>query len=406
MKICFLVADSNGAFPVPAAKGGAVSTLVEQLIEENSKNKFADLTVISFYNNKAKQIAKKYKNVEFIWIKVPNKYKFLDKTLYKMVKKFFKNKKAISYKSIFSLLFYIKKSSKYLKRKKFDKLILENNIPLVWTIYLSRYSGEFFYHFHNLPRTTAKAEEILKKCTGFLCVSNYISKQLINGNTPLGKIDRNKVHTLYNCVDTKMFYPMQNRKKYRKEIKGKYKIPVDNKIILFVGRISPEKGLNIVLDAINKMKVSNFKLLVIGSVMHGNNEKDAYFSKLVYNFEKLKDKIIFTGYVSHSQLPLFYNAADLVILPSMWEEPAGLTMVESLACGTQLITTDSGGIPEYVKDKGIILKRDKDLVEKIAEISDSLLEKTYENKMSNFEYVQKYFSPHNYLKNFIKILGE
>ena len=113
MKICFLVADSNGAFPVPAAKGGAVSTLVEQLIEENSKNKFADLTVISFYNNKAKQIAKKYKNVEFIWIKVPNKYKFLDKTLYKMVKKFFKNKKAISYKSIFSLLFYIKKSSKY-----------------------------------------------------------------------------------------------------------------------------------------------------------------------------------------------------------------------------------------------------------------------------------------------------
>ena len=81
-------------------------------------------------------------------------------------------------------------------------------------------------------------------------------------------------------------------------------------------------------------------------------------------------------------------------------------MVESLACGTQLITTDSGGIPEYVKDKGIILKRDKDLVEKIAEISDSLLEKTYENKMSNFEYVQKYFSPHNYLKNFIKILGE
>src|SRR5699024_4458158 len=140
--------------------------------------------------------------------------------------------------------------------------------------------------------------------------------------------------------------------------------------------------------------------------MHSNNEKDAYFSKLVYNFEKLKDKIIFTGYVSHSQLPLFYNAADLVILPSLWNEPAVLTMVECLSCGTQLITTDCGGIPVYVNDKDIILKKDRDHVEKIAEISDSLLEKTYENKMSNFEYVQKYFSPHNYLKNFIKILGE
>jgi glycosyltransferase involved in cell wall biosynthesis len=57
----------------------------------------------------------------------------------------------------------------------------------------------------------------------------------------------------------------------------------------------------------------------------------------------------------------------------MWEEPAGLTMIEAMACGIPTITTCSGGIPEYVDDCAIVLERDERLVMNIAAQVDLLL---------------------------------
>ena len=129
-KLVLLVADSNGSYPVPAVKGGAVSTLVEHLVQDNERVKLYDLTVISFFNVQAKKKANIYKNTHFIWIKVPKILTILDDLIFKFIKKFFKRKKALSYKSLLSLLYYIVKSRLVLKHSKFDNIIIENNIPL------------------------------------------------------------------------------------------------------------------------------------------------------------------------------------------------------------------------------------------------------------------------------------
>ena len=72
-----------------------------------------------------------------------------------------------------------------------------------------------------------------------------------------------------------------------------------------------------------------------------------------------EDKISFTGFVPHQQIQEFYQIADVAVLPSMWEEPFGLTCLEALACGLPVITTKSGGLPEIVTPKcGILLDRD------------------------------------------------
>ncbi len=69
-----------------------------------------------------------------------------------------------------------------------------------------------------------------------------------------------------------------------------------------------------------------------------------------------------------------YKIADFAVLPSVWDDSAPLTVIEALTCGLPLITTNSGGIPEYAtKDSSIILDRYDNLVDNLAKNIDELL---------------------------------
>jgi len=66
-------------------------------------------------------------------------------------------------------------------------------------------------------------------------------------------------------------------------------------------------------------------------------------------------------------MPSIYQLGNVAVLPSMWEEPAGMTMVEAVVSGLPLITTNSGGIPEYIPaELAYMLDRNKDLVKNIS----------------------------------------
>ena len=403
MKIGILTADSNGCFPVPASKGGAVSTLIESLVQENSGKGLAELTIFSYYDETAYQESKKYSNVNFIWVKVPKYIKRLDNLFYKIVKQ--RNAvKAISYKSIFSLLYYIKYVSKYLKKNQFDKLILENNIPIAWIIRVSHYSGQYYYHLHNVPRINAKCKKIFDNCAGYLCVSKYVAHQIESKDNPIGPVNLEKTKVVYNAIDTDLFkpYSLDHKKMIRQQIKKKYSISSNDKIILFTGRISKEKGLDILLDALKKVKVDNYKLLIVGSIMHGANEKNDYVDLVKHKAHEISPHVLFTGYIAHDKLADYYNAADVTVLPSTWKEPAGLTMVEALSCGSPLITTNSGGIGEYVDHKAIMIERDANIRVNLAKQVSNVIENKYNyNEKDQVNYIKQKFSGKNYLERFI-----
>lgn len=73
------------------------------------------------------------------------------------------------------------------------------------------------------------------------------------------------------------------------------------------------------------------KILVVGSYLHGSKEKDKYVEYIKKLANELENKVIFTGFISQKEVNRIYNAADVAVLPSMWDEPAGLTMVEAMA---------------------------------------------------------------------------
>ena len=402
-KVLILIADSNGAYPVPAVKGGAVTTLIEHLVKENNDKQLVDLTIMSVYDKQAESSAlDKYPNVRFIWVKRSTLIKALDGIVMNAVKTLFPGKKLLSYMSITTLLCYIWQASRLLKREFFDKVILQNNMPLAWVIKLSNYKGEYFYHLHNTPRTNAKCLPVFNRCKAYLCVSKSVENEISNPTNPIGPVPQNKIRILYNCIDTNLF---REKEINRKIWQDRFGIKENERIIIYVGRLSEEKGIDQLLLSLDYIKTKNLKLLIVGSLMSSNSMKDAYQEKIKKLAEKFDDRVVFTGYISQQELPDIYNLAEISVLPSMWDEPAGLTMIESLACGTPVITTRSGGIPEYVEGGAIILERSPKLPLEIAKSIDMVFSdaKLYQQiRLEGINRVKNNFASDFYLNRFLE----
>lgn len=406
MKITILIADSNGCFTVPAVKDGAVATLVQHLLDSNETRKWVDLTIVSYWSKEAEKEALKYKNCNFIWVKCPSIIKKMDDVFFGLVQYIFKNKKIVSYRSAFSLLYYILKTSNILKKNTFENIIIENNIPLIWTIRLSNYKGKYYYHLHNVPRINAMCTKEFKNCTGYLCVSKFVGNQIASEQNPIGPIEEKKIKILYNCIDSDLFRITGDFSESI-SLRQKYNVPKNNKVVIFVGRMSAEKGIDKVLEAMINMNRKDVTLLVVGSLMHNLDVNDEYQCMIHNQAKKLGENVIFTGYISQRELYRYYNMADVAVLPSVWEEPAGLTMVEALACGLSVITTNSGGIPEYVSNVAIVLENDSNLVLNIEAELKKLLENNVEDikdKKRRSYYIKEKFNCDLYIVKFCEMI--
>ena len=121
----------------------------------------------------------------------------------------------------------------------------------------------------------------------------------------------------------------------------------DGKIILFVGRIDPLKGVDKLIRAIPYLQnILGLRLMIIGGGEHSQREIEQ-LRKLVRNLN-IQDSIAFVGLIKHGQLPYFYSAADACVIPSYCES-FGLVALESLACGTPVVATDVGGFRSIIR---------------------------------------------------------
>ncbi|HFR3749018.1 TPA: glycosyltransferase family 4 protein, partial [Streptococcus suis] len=176
---------------------------------------------------------------------------------------------------------------------------------------------------------------------------------------------------------------MIDTRKFRNELSDidkeklyqKYNLKPENKIVLFTGRLTPDKGILELLEAFNNLNLNNVILLIVGSY-YFKSDTHSDFEK---QFKDLANSSVrFTGFVEYEDIPKTYQLADIVVLPSIWEDPAPLTVIEALSAGVPLITTDSGGIPEYVKGTDtIVLTRDENLVNNITSSIRNLLNNEY-----------------------------
>jgi glycosyltransferase involved in cell wall biosynthesis len=120
--------------------------------------------------------------------------------------------------------------------------------------------------------------------------------------------------------------------------------------LLYAGRLSEEKGVHVVIDALRQLleRVQDREIMldVIGS------GDEAYAEKLQQQVRALgcEGKVAFKGHYSQSDLFQCFKKYDMVLLPSLWEEPSGGIIVEAMAHGLPVIASRIGGIPEFIDD--------------------------------------------------------
>jgi len=121
----------------------------------------------------------------------------------------------------------------------------------------------------------------------------------------------------------------------------------NGKIILFVGRIDPLKGIDKLIRCIPYLQnIQGPRLVIIGGGEQSQREIEQ-LRKLVRNLN-IQDSITFVGLIKHGQLPYFYSATDACVIPSYCES-FGLVALESLACGTPVVTTDVGNFRSIIR---------------------------------------------------------
>jgi D-inositol-3-phosphate glycosyltransferase len=186
------------------------------------------------------------------------------------------------------------------------------------------------------PKLRVESErEVISSCHRIIASTARESEELVKlyGASP------DKITVIPCGINLGLFQPVDRKM-------ARMKLGLDHqKIILFVGRLDPLKGLEQLLTAMTYLDGEKPLLLIVGGDAHSQGQLQALKSLAEeLNIEK---RVQFIGSVAQSQLPLFYSAADVCAIPSYYES-FGMVALESLACGTPVVATNVGGMKNII----------------------------------------------------------
>lgn len=141
------------------------------------------------------------------------------------------------------------------------------------------------------------------------------------------------------------------------------------RVVLFTGRICPEKGVDVLVDAFRRVAAAapDAVLLVVGGLSqqppsprwvfhrdpayaHFEAHRGDYRSHLESLRHGLDDRVRFVRSVPHAELPAYYALCELFVHPAAWKEPFGMILTEAMLAQRAVVSTRTGGIPEIVDD--------------------------------------------------------
>ncbi len=246
----------------------------------------------------------------------------------------------------------------------------KSGVPYVITAH-----GTDLMGFKKDKRYRSYAVEGAKNSRGIIT----ISKQVYEDTLKLFDLPSEKVIINPNGFDDKIFRPMNvNKKEVLKKLGTDF---IADKVVSFVGKFTEFKGIDILIKA---AKIVSQRVNDVGFYLAGDGELRKEMEKLAKN-SGLKN-VTFLGHQTQENVALLYNIANLSVVPSR-VEPFGLVAIEALACGTPVVATNAGGLPDFINENvGKLVEMDNPKA-----LAEGIIEELKNNtKKSKGTYAAKY----------------
>jgi len=238
--------------------------------------------------------------------------------------------------------YFIQSTKKAVEDFKPDLIHVQHISLLLWVANFikSLYGTNFIVTSHGTGIYAASSQknyiplsvDALKKAKKIIAVSNDSKERLLK---TFGNEFRKKTRIIPGGIYLEN-YPKNIKIKI---INKKYNFK-NRKIVLFTGKLTPQKGIYFLVKAAKKIKGHIYIV--------GDGPEKNYLKKLKY--EKNLKNVHILGYLDDEELKEFYYMADILVTPSVWDEPLGLVILEAMAAKTPVIATRKGGIPLAIKD--------------------------------------------------------
>lgn len=323
--------------PVPAVKGGAIEHWVQEVCEHLSHPE-QKVVVISRPANVAGNPAITYLGVP--WTPVENWFHAL--------------KEKVTWRNPLRYLAKIQNVYSYATRVAklvagSDVIYLHNEPNIL--LFLKPVKGQkIVLHMHN-DHLSARLfrpfyRMALRKADRVICVSDYIRQCAVTAFPEF----KDKFSVIVNSTNPDVFKPYGAQAV--QELKGSVELDPTLQYVLYVGRLSELKGVHVLIEAFQSIlvRMPNARLIITGSSFFGGAAKTAYEQTLVDLAAPVASSIVFTGFLPHEKLKYLYSAVDVVCVPSVWQDPCPLVVLEAMGSGTCLVASRVGGVPEMATE--------------------------------------------------------
>ena len=377
--------------PVPATKGGAVEGLITRLIDDNELHKCYEIDLFTLSDD---SIDKDYLQTTIIPIRPGRLYQLSNR----LSDKYYRTVKNKSAKRSIDR----KIKDAFIRRVnetdcRYDAVIIQNMMSTAVTLVRycnGKYDFPFFFHMHNdvdIYRSPEYIQELVRNGVQFIAVSDYIKKQILR------YADDATVHLLYNGIDLAAYHSSKESNR--------------GESFLYAGRIIPDKGVKELVTAFNMLtagpEVADKKRLSLD--ITGFSGFDRRYEETVRSLAAANPQIHLHPQIPQNEMAKRYDAADVVMIPSKFEEPFGLVALESMAMGKVIIATNSGALCEVLGEAALIVEKDKDYAGNLCEaIRRVSVDQNLRNKLSHSAYDRvrqiKDFDISAYYPNFCRII--
>ena len=360
MKLAIIMPPTN---PMPPIVGAGLERLIDNFISENERaEKPISITIFSRIDSRSVELAKNYRFAEFVHLDTTRSEPDLNR-----IERILRGEKRV-------LRFdYLRELKKALRGREFDEILLANCFEFTKFVAKLTKQRVILYARGGFDGSLLKDVKYIKR---FIFSSDYLKNSAVAAGIPA-----ECAAVVHDSVDLSMFDPERFRA-IRAEKRAKYGLSDDDILLVFVGRLVPDKG---VIELVKAVAASNWTrsrlcLLLVGSAQLGEDVRDEY-REMLENAAP-EGKIIFIGSVKPTSTARFLARADIAVVPSIWDEPAGLPVLEPMAIGLPIVMSDSGALSEYAAGLGegcIIVKRGLGYVNSLTKAIDKTAERlTYE----------------------------